>query len=202
MANIDFDAPAKLYSSPPPKARNRGIKPRQFDSAARAIQFAVERLSARAKSSAVLKVGEYRYGPTEICALYQSPQYPLKRKPSKLGRGMSWLSAPRAASLLRLKTIIEAKLHDPALKPVIAAQAAGISIRYANELLAEEGTSLRRYVITRRLERCRQALMNRAHSSRTIGDIAYAHGFSHRSYFSLRFKEQLGCTPREIRAKP
>lgn len=119
-----------------------------------------------------------------------------------IGGEVAQLSSARATSLLRLKSIIETELHDPALKPATAAQAAGISVRYANALLADEDTSLERYIMLRRLERCHQALVSPAHSSRTITEIAYSYGFSDLSHFTRRFKEQFGCTPGEIRLKP
>ena len=118
-----------------------------------------------------------------------------------VGRRVTELSSPRAATLLRLKSFIEANLHDPALKPATAAQAVGIGVRYASSLLAKEGSSLERYIVLRRLARCRRALMDPAHSTRTVGDIAYSYGFSDLSHFARRFKEQFGCTPREIRRK-
>jgi AraC family transcriptional regulator, positive regulator of tynA and feaB len=119
-----------------------------------------------------------------------------------VGNTIAQLSSPRATTLLRLKSIIETNLHNPAFKPTTAAQAAGISVRYANVLLANEGTSLERYIMLRRLERCRQVLLNPAHLSRTVSGIAYSYGFSDLSHFTRRFKKQFGCTPSEIRRKP
>jgi AraC-like DNA-binding protein len=103
---------------------------------------------------------------------------------------------------VRLKAIIENRLHDPDLKPAAAAADTGISVRYANALLANENTSLERYIMLRRLERCHQTLVSPVHSSRTITEIAYSCGFSDLSHFTRRFKEQFGCTPSEIRRKP
>ena len=119
-----------------------------------------------------------------------------------IGVKVAQLSSPRATSLLRLKSIIETNLHDPALRPATVAQAAGISVRYANRLLANEGTSLERYIMLRRLERCRQVLINPAHLSLAASEIAYSHGFAGSSHFTRRFKKQFGCTPNEIRRKP
>jgi AraC-like DNA-binding protein len=111
------------------------------------------------------------------------------------------LSSPRSTTLLRLKSIIESELHDPALKPVAVAEAARISVRYANSLLAQEGTSLERYIMMRRLDRCRQALESATNLSRTIGDIAYGFGFADLSHFSRRFKERFGRSPGEVRPR-
>jgi AraC family transcriptional regulator, positive regulator of tynA and feaB len=109
------------------------------------------------------------------------------------------LSSPRAAALTMLKAAIESRLHDPSLKPVTAAAAAGISVRYANALLAQEGTGLEAYIIARRLERCRHALDDPAQGRRTVGDIAYSWGFSDLSHFGRRFKAEYGCAPGEYR---
>lgn len=109
------------------------------------------------------------------------------------------LSTPRAFALLRLKSTIDARLCDPELKPAAAAAVAGISIRYANSLLAEEGTSVERYILRRRLERCRTALEDPAQAGRTIGDIAYGWGFSDVSHFGRRFKAEYGLAPTDYR---
>jgi AraC family transcriptional regulator, positive regulator of tynA and feaB len=116
-----------------------------------------------------------------------------------VGGGIVQLSSTRATTLVRLKSVIEEGLHDPALKPGAAAQAAGISVRYANALLAQEDTSLERYIMLRRLLRCHQALESSVHRSRSISEIAYRFGFSDLSHFTRRFRTQFGCSPREVR---
>ena len=110
------------------------------------------------------------------------------------------LSSARATALLRLRMEIERRLPDPALDPETAAGVAGISVRYANALLAEEGLSLERLIVSRRLERCRRALEDPAQAHRSIGEIAYAWGFSDQSHFTRRFKAAFGSTPRDYRA--
>jgi AraC family transcriptional regulator, positive regulator of tynA and feaB len=112
------------------------------------------------------------------------------------------LSSPRSGALTLLKSTIESRLHDPDLRPVTAAAAAGISVRYANALLAhEEGAGLEAYIIARRLERCRRALDDPAQARRTIGDIAFSWGFSDLSHFARRFKAEYGCTPGDYRKR-
>jgi AraC-like DNA-binding protein len=110
-------------------------------------------------------------------------------------------SSPRTTTALRLKSSIEAQLHDPGLKPPVAAAAVGISVRYANALLSQEGTSLERYIMTRRLELCRRALMDPQQTFRTVTDIAYSCGFSDVSHFTRRFKSRFGCSPSECRPR-
>jgi AraC-like DNA-binding protein len=117
-------------------------------------------------------------------------------------KGAVTVSSPRAVALLRLKAAIESRLCDPELKPAAAAAAAGISVRYANALLAQEGTSLERHILHRRLERCRRDLDDPAQAHRMIGDIAFNWGFSDVSHFGRSFKAQLGCSPSDYRRRP
>ena len=115
------------------------------------------------------------------------------------GKDRPALSSARATALLRLRMEIERRLADPSLDPSAAAGAAGISVRYANALLAEEGKSLERLIVWRRLERCRLALEDATQDHRTVSDIAYAWGFSDLSHFDRRFKAAFGSSPREHR---
>lgn len=111
------------------------------------------------------------------------------------------LSSPRAAATLRLKAAIEAGLRRSALKPAAVAAQAGISVRYANELLAQEGASIERYILWRRLECCRRALEDPLQGARTVGEIAFAWGFSDPSHFGRRFRAEYGCAPGDYRRR-
>jgi AraC family transcriptional activator of tynA and feaB len=82
------------------------------------------------------------------------------------------------------------------------ANMAGISMRYANLLLAQEGTSLERLIIQRRLEWCCKMLANPQLNHHRIGDIALASGFGSASHFARSFKESFGITAREFRNEP
>lgn len=111
------------------------------------------------------------------------------------------LSSRREVALYRLKAMIEARLCDPALKPAVAAGAAGISVRYANDLLWQEGYSIERYILHRRLERARRTLEDPAQARRSIGEIAFAWGFSDLSHFVRRFRAAYGLTPGDYRRR-
>ena len=115
------------------------------------------------------------------------------------GDGAPVLSSPRASALLRLKMVIDTRLSEPSLKPAEAAAAAGISVRYANDLLAEENFSVERYILRRRLERCRSALEDPLQAHRMIGEIAFSWGFSDHSHFTRRFRAEFGMTPGDCR---
>ncbi|MGE0024242.1 MAG: helix-turn-helix domain-containing protein [Hyphomicrobium sp.] len=117
---------------------------------------------------------------------------------SERGRGTA-MSSPRAVALLRLKATTERLLIEPGLKPDRIAAETGISVRYANSLLGEEGMSIERYVTERRLERCRGALEDAGQAHRSIGEIAFNWGFSDLSHFGRRFKTRYGMTPTDYR---
>jgi AraC-like DNA-binding protein len=109
------------------------------------------------------------------------------------------LSSSRSIALMRLKSCIEPLISDPSLKPPDVAAAAGMSVRYANGLLSLEGTSIERYIWSRRLERCRLALRDPMQMNRTVGDIAFGWGFSDLSHFARRFKAAFGLSPSDYR---
>jgi AraC family transcriptional regulator, positive regulator of tynA and feaB len=120
---------------------------------------------------------------------------------SETGKDKPALSSGRAIALLQLRMAIESRLSDPTLDPSSAASAAGISVRYANVLLSQQGTSLQRLIVSRRLDHCRRALEDPAQAKRTITDIAFAWGFSDLSHFNRRFKAEYGCAPRDYRQR-
>jgi AraC family transcriptional regulator, positive regulator of tynA and feaB len=110
------------------------------------------------------------------------------------------LSSSRAYALMRVRAAIEARLTNPALTSAEIAAAAGISVRYANALLAEEDTSIVRLIHSRRLALCRRALADESQRHRLINEIAYSWGFSDMSYFGRKFKAAYGLLPSEYRS--
>lgn len=118
---------------------------------------------------------------------------------SMTGRRRSGLSSARAISLLNIRTAIDARLSDPTLKPAIVAAAAGISERYANTVLAQEGTSIMRLILARRLARCHTALKDPSQAHRTISEIAYGWGFSDMTHFGRAFRVAYGMLPSDFR---
>jgi AraC-like DNA-binding protein len=101
--------------------------------------------------------------------------------------------------LLKLRAVIETQLSNPnADRETIAAQA-GISVRYANQLLALENTSLVRLLQERRLARCRNALQDPTQAGRSVSEIAYHWGFADVAHFSRCFKAAFGLTPTDYR---
>ena len=109
------------------------------------------------------------------------------------------LSNARSLVLTKVRAAIEARLAEPALDAETVAAAAGVSVRYANSVLAEHQTSIGRAILERRLERCRRVLEDPSQRHRTLGDIAYALGFSDMTHFGRKFKSAYGVSPREYR---
>lgn len=76
---IDWPLPAELYSS----VATFGIRKSRymrFPSAAEAIQFAAEEMSPAQMRGLALECGDNRYEGDAIRALYDAPDYPLRRK--------------------------------------------------------------------------------------------------------------------------
>jgi AraC family transcriptional activator of tynA and feaB len=116
-----------------------------------------------------------------------------------IGSPQARLSSARSFVRFNLRIAIETRLVDRALDPAGVAAAAGVSVRYANAILAEEGTSITRLIQVRRLARCGKALADPAQARRTIKEIALGWGFSDMTHFGRRFKAAFGLTPREYR---
>jgi AraC family transcriptional activator of tynA and feaB len=109
------------------------------------------------------------------------------------------LSRSRAIAINRIKAFIEQRLADSSLNSTMIANCVGLSSRYINDLFAEEGTSLMRYVWKRRLENCRKDMLDPVHAGHRLSDIAFRWGFNDLSHFSRAFKQQFGCSPRNFR---
>ena len=74
---FDFSAPAELYlgrGSP----RRHGLRFKQFDTAAEAIRYAMERPRALGEI-ATMECDDKRFGTAEIAGLYHDQAYPLTR---------------------------------------------------------------------------------------------------------------------------
>jgi AraC family transcriptional regulator, positive regulator of tynA and feaB len=109
------------------------------------------------------------------------------------------LSSASASALMRLRQAVESNLCQRGLRCADIAAVAGMSLRYANHLLMQEGTSLERFIQRRRLEKCRDALRDPAQSHRSVSEIAFSWGFSDASHFARSFKTAYGTTPRDYR---
>lgn len=105
----------------------------------------------------------------------------------------------KSALRYRLKSFIRSHLRNPDLSLVLAATSLSITPRYINALLAEEGTSFGRHLLSERLDKCRADLCDKSKFQQQISDIAYNWGFKDSAHFSRAFKAKFGLTPRECR---
>ena len=101
-------------------------------------------------------------------------------------------------TLERARAFIEHHLGEDDLTPARIAAGVGISPRYLSDLFASEGLTTMRHVVSRRLQRCREALAGEAWRPGLITELAFAHGFVNLSSFNRLFKNTYGMTPREV----
>ena len=107
------------------------------------------------------------------------------------------VSCAKALVLLNVRSVIEARLQDSSLGAQAVADAVGVSVRYANAVLADHDTSIMRLIQARRLARCQHALADPNQAHRTVSEIAYGWGFSDMTHFGRRFKKAYGILPSE-----
>jgi len=113
---------------------------------------------------------------------------------------MPRLGAAARFGTLKLRVVIDSQLTNPEADAQSIAAGAGVSERHANRLLALEGTSIRRLLIERRLNKCREMIEDPRHLHRSISDIASFYGFRHLSHFTRVFKERFGLSPSAYRS--
>lgn len=111
----------------------------------------------------------------------------------------SGVSSVRAAHLARIEAFVHRHIDDPDLGPDGVAAGCGISVRYLHELLRDTNTTLGQWIRDQRLQAAQEDLANPA-DARSIGEIAYAHGFADQAQFSRAFRARFGLTPKEMRA--
>ncbi len=107
--------------------------------------------------------------------------------------------------LSRIQSSLLAALPQRHLTSAWIAERFGLSVRQVQRLFQSQGTTVARWLLGQRLERCAEALADPVHANLTIGDIAQHWGFSDLSYFSRCFSRRYGVQPgqfREARAMP
>ncbi|MGW2912752.1 helix-turn-helix transcriptional regulator [Streptomyces asoensis] len=105
----------------------------------------------------------------------------------------------RPPVLGRVMEYVELHLTDPDLSPEAVARAQHISVRYLHKLFKDEGTTVSRWILRRRLEECRRDLARHDRGGRTIAAVAARWGFLSATHFSRVFRSAYGMSPREWR---
>jgi hypothetical protein len=80
---FSYDTAAELFPAAIRKKKRTGFAYRRFDSAAEAVRFAMEDLPTDLLNGAYLQVDEARFDQNGIRGLYDSPEFPLARRPAK-----------------------------------------------------------------------------------------------------------------------
>jgi AraC-like DNA-binding protein len=104
-----------------------------------------------------------------------------------------------AAHLTRAQEFIETNLGDSDLSPETIARAVFLSERRLHTLFRDSGTSVSRYVMSRRLDRAYRDLTDPGLAHVPISDIATRAGFKSPKHFSRTFRDKFGICPREHR---
>lgn len=99
----------------------------------------------------------------------------------------------------KVKRHIELNLQDPDLTIEAVARACSISARHLHRMFSERGISVGRYILSRRLERCRAELASPALQHVSITEIAFRWGVDDSSSFSKAFRREFGISPRDYR---
>ena len=107
----------------------------------------------------------------------------------------------RAARRAAVKQDIATHFSDAALSPAAVAQRHGITPRYLQMLLEDEGLSFSALVLDKRLAMAHRALGDARWRGRAISALAFEAGFGDLSYFNRSFRRRYGMTPSEVRAQ-
>jgi len=116
-----------------------------------------------------------------------------------LGGGLDGSPSAAQTQRTRIKAFIETQLCDPQLGPDTIARHHGFSRRTLYSLFESEPLSVSEWIRRRRLERCRDLLLDPSQRHRTITDLAFSLGLGDASHFSRDFRRAFGQSPRELR---
>lgn len=100
----------------------------------------------------------------------------------------------------RIEGYLDTHLRRGDLSIDSVARGLNCSKRYLHKVFLESDQTLSEHILQRRLEACRQNLVDPAAAAQSVTDIAYAWGFSSLAYFSRVFKQAYGASPRDYRA--
>lgn len=104
--------------------------------------------------------------------------------------------ARRRAAVVRF---VEEHLGEPGLDPERIAQAHFLSVRSLHQLFRGTGTTVAALVRDRRLERCREQLVDPAHAHRPVAVVGATWGFADPAHFSRAFRDRFGQSPARYR---
>jgi AraC-like DNA-binding protein len=115
---------------------------------------------------------------------------------SQLPQAKLQSSSSAAIWRARVVTYIANHLDDHDLSPPRIADALGISTRHLHYVFDDGEESVAQYIQRLRLEQCARDLVDPAHASSTVLEIALRRGFNNPSHFGRLFRTRYGVTPR------
>jgi AraC family transcriptional activator of tynA and feaB len=104
------------------------------------------------------------------------------------------------AMLNRIKSHVRKNIQDAELDPAKVADAIGITVGYLHKVFRSEDSSIMRFILSERLERCRMELA-RGDRVENISQIAFTWGFNDASHFTRSFRAKFDMSPREYRRR-
>ena len=118
---------------------------------------------------------------------------------SAAGTGRASGDTMAETMLSQVRSYVRQHLTEPDLDAERVAAALAISVRQLYRLCAAAGFSLEQWVIDQRLEGARTELADPGSRGRPIAAVARRWGFTDASYFSRRFRQAYGVSPRDWR---
>ncbi len=80
MENFNYAGAAELFASKSERLRGRTVTYRRYATGAEALRFAIEELPAALLPGTIIETDEARFDHKQIRILYDSVNYPLKRR--------------------------------------------------------------------------------------------------------------------------
>ena len=80
MNTFNYTSEAELFPALGKRGKPKAVRYRRFATAAEAVRFVIEDMPHGLSLGAVLEVAETRFDSREIRRLYDSPDYPLRRR--------------------------------------------------------------------------------------------------------------------------
>lgn len=149
-----------------------------------------------------LEIIGIKLGVVELSGLAESTLEKIESILSENGLELIYTKEQRM--IKDIKKIIEDQLSQTQILPAknkisdVLCSALPYSYDYLSEIFSSnEGVTLERYIINKRLEKVKELLV---YSRLTLTEIAYVTGFSSVHHLSNQFKEQTGLPPSHFRA--
>jgi AraC-like DNA-binding protein len=107
-------------------------------------------------------------------------------------------AAVRATARRTICDYIDQHLTDETLSPELLVRLFRMSRATLYRLFEDEG-GVAAYILGRRLDRCHAILGSSTGNERSIGELAFNHGFASEAHFSRAFRRRFGIAPRDAR---